>query len=345
MPILRPLALALLLVQFPPATVDVPKRAAPAWLAPYRDATSRLLGEAVASDAAWQRLALLGDTFGHRLSGSPNLDAAIRWAVEEMKRDGLENVHTEAVKVPHWVRGRESLEIAGAIPQPLVMLGLGNSIGTPAAGIEAELVVVHTFEELDAARDRVRGRIVLFNAPFTTYGDTVRSARQAVARRGARRGGGTRARGRARRAPDASYGRADLRRRPAAESAAAVSARCRQAAADGRSRHHRAAQADDGGPLPSRRRLRQCGRRTPQPRAAGRGRRHRRPFRFLGRGHGIDGRWRRVHRDVGSAAADEEAEPPAAADGARGALDERGERRPRQPGATGISTSPSCPIT
>jgi carboxypeptidase Q len=174
MPILRPLVLVLLFVQFPPPAVDVPKRAAPEWLAPYRDATSRLMGEAVATDAAWQRLAYLGDTYGHRLSGSPNLEAAIGWAVEEMKRDGLENVHTEAVKVPHWVRGHESLEIAGPIPQPLVILGLGNSVGTPAAGIDAELVVVHSFEELDAAKDRVKGRIVLFNVPFTTYGDTVR---------------------------------------------------------------------------------------------------------------------------------------------------------------------------
>jgi len=174
MPILRPLALVLLLAQFPPPALDVPKRAAPEWLAPYRDPAARLIGEAAATDAAWQRLAYLGDTYGHRLSGSPNLEAAIRWAVEEMKRDGLENVHTEAVKVPHWVRGRESLEIAGPIPQPLVVLGLGNSVGTPAAGIEAELLVVRSFEELDAAKDRVKGRIVLFNVPFTTYGDTVR---------------------------------------------------------------------------------------------------------------------------------------------------------------------------
>jgi carboxypeptidase Q len=176
MPILRPLALALplLLSQFPPPAVDVPRRAAPEWLAPYRDATGRLMGDAVSSDAAWQRLALLGDTFGNRLSGSPNLEAAIRWAVEEMKKDGLDNVHTEAVKVPHWVRGKESLDIVGPIPQPLVVLGLGNSVGTPAAGIEAELLVVHSFEELDAAKDRVKGKIVLFNVPFTTYGDTVR---------------------------------------------------------------------------------------------------------------------------------------------------------------------------
>ncbi len=112
---LRPLALAVLLCQFPPPAVDVPKRVAPEWLAPYRDAAGRLIGEAVSSDAAWQRLAYLGDTYGHRLSGSPNLEAAIGWAIAEMKRDGLENVHAEAVKVPRWVRGRESLEITGTV--------------------------------------------------------------------------------------------------------------------------------------------------------------------------------------------------------------------------------------
>ena len=174
MPILRPLAIALLLAQFPPPAVDVPKHAAPAWIEPFRDASGRLMGEALSSDFAWQRLALLGDTFGNRLSGSPNLEAAIQWAVAEMKKDGLENVHTEPVKVPHWVRGRESLEIVGAVPQPLVVLGLGNSVGTPAAGIEADLLVVHSFEELDAAGPRASGKIVLFNVPFTNYGDTVR---------------------------------------------------------------------------------------------------------------------------------------------------------------------------
>jgi carboxypeptidase Q len=170
----RTLALALLLAQFPPPAVDTPKPASPSWLDPYRDPASRLTGEAMGSDFAWQRLAVLGDTFGNRISGSPNLEAAIKWAVDEMKKDGLENVHTEPVKVPHWVRGRESLEIAGAIPQPLVVLGLGNSVGTPPAGIEADLLIVHSFEELDAAGANVKGKIVLFNVPFTNYGDTVR---------------------------------------------------------------------------------------------------------------------------------------------------------------------------
>jgi len=185
MPILRLVAFAVLFSQFPPPSVDVAGHVAPGWLSPYRDASSRLIGEALSTDAAWQRLAYLGDTFGNRLSGSPNLDAAIHWAVDEMTKDGLENVHTEPVKVPHWVRGHESLEIAGPIPQPLVLLGLGNSVGTPAGGIEAELLVVHSFEELDAAHDRVKGRIVLFNVPFTNYGETVKFRTAGPSRTGA----------------------------------------------------------------------------------------------------------------------------------------------------------------
>ena len=185
MPIVRACLLAAILAQFPPPSVDTPQHTAPAWLDPYRDAASRLTGEALSSDFAWQRLAQLGDTFGNRLSGSPNLDAAIKWAVDEMKKDGLENVHTEPVKVPHWVRGHESLEIAGPFPQPLVMLGLGNSVGTPPAGVEAELLIVHSFEELDAAGDRVKGKIVLFNVPFTNYGETVRFRAAGPSRAGA----------------------------------------------------------------------------------------------------------------------------------------------------------------
>ena len=83
----------------------------PAWLEPYRDPASRLIGEAVSSTFAWDRLSVLTDTIGNRLSGSPALDRAIQWAVVEMKKDGLENVHTERVMVPKWVRGSESAEI------------------------------------------------------------------------------------------------------------------------------------------------------------------------------------------------------------------------------------------
>ena len=132
-----------------------------------------MIAESQSSPFAWERLALLGDTFGHRLSGSEALENAIKWAVAEMKKDGLDNVRAEPVKVPHWVRGQESVEITSPYRSALTMLGLGNSVGTPADGIEAELLVVRSFGELDAAGAGVKGKIVLFNVPFTTYGETV----------------------------------------------------------------------------------------------------------------------------------------------------------------------------
>jgi carboxypeptidase Q len=143
------------------------------WLDAYREPAARILGESLSSPFAWERLAMLTDTFGHRLSGSAALEQAIAWATAEMKKDGLENVRAEPVKVTHWVRGKESAEIVAPFPSALAMLGLGNSVGTPPAGIEAEVVVVRSFAELDAEATRVKGAIVLFNVPFTSYGETV----------------------------------------------------------------------------------------------------------------------------------------------------------------------------
>jgi len=102
------------------------------------------------------------------------LSRAIEWAITEMKRDGLDNVRAEKVMVPHWVRGEESLELTSPISRKLTVLGLGNSISTPAEGITAEAIVTRSFDELEALGERVRGKIVVYNVPFTTYGETVR---------------------------------------------------------------------------------------------------------------------------------------------------------------------------
>jgi carboxypeptidase Q len=143
------------------------------WLESYREPAARLVAEATNSRHAWERLAELTDTFGPRLSGSENLEQAIAWAVETMRRDGLENVRAEPVMVPRWVRGAESVEIVSPARSPLAMLGFGGSIGTPADGVQAETLVVSSFAELDARATEAKGRIVVFNVPFTTYGETV----------------------------------------------------------------------------------------------------------------------------------------------------------------------------
>lgn len=145
----------------------------PNWLEGYRDPAAKLIAASQASDFAWQRLAEVTDLYGPRLSGSVGLERAIDWAVAAMKKDGLENVRKERVMVPKWVRGNERLDLLDPVPQPLVMLGLGNSVGTGPEGVTGDVIVVKDFAELDARAADVKGKIVLFNVPFTSYGPTV----------------------------------------------------------------------------------------------------------------------------------------------------------------------------
>ena len=143
------------------------------WLDPYRANAQKLMTAAQADQFAWDRLAEITDTFGQRLSGSANLNRAIAWAQEAMKKDGLENVHTERVMVPRWVRGSESLEIVEPPQHNVPLLGLGGSVATPPAGIEADVMIVSNGDELTRRAADAKGKIVLFNVPFTNYGETV----------------------------------------------------------------------------------------------------------------------------------------------------------------------------
>ena len=134
----------------------------------HRQSADRLIDAATRDSAAHRRMSELSDRFGHRMSGSASLERALDWIVAEMKRDGLENVHTEPVMVTHWVRGAESAEMISPRRTRLHMLGLGRSVGTPAAGITAPVLVVKDYDELRARAAEVKGKIVLFNYPFDT---------------------------------------------------------------------------------------------------------------------------------------------------------------------------------
>lgn len=137
--------------------------------ATYQAPTARIIAAATAEEtgrAAWMRLAELTDRYPNRLAGTANLDHAIAWARDLMVRDGLENIRLEEVMVPHWVRGDEQGAITGPYPQPIAIATLGGSIGTAPEGLEAPVLVVRSFEELDARATEARGRIVLFNVPF-----------------------------------------------------------------------------------------------------------------------------------------------------------------------------------
>jgi carboxypeptidase Q len=145
----------------------------PNWLDPYRANAQKLIAAAQADQFAWDRVAEITDTYGQRLSGSANLTRAIAWAQEAMKKDGLDNVHTERVMVPRWVRGNESLEIVEPPQHHVPMIGLGGSVATPAAGVEADVMIVSNGDELNKRAAEAKGKIVLFNVPYTNYGETV----------------------------------------------------------------------------------------------------------------------------------------------------------------------------
>ena len=138
------------------------------------DVAGRIIAAAQADSFAYGRLAELVDTFGPRLSGSQNLENAIDWILAQMAADGLHNVRGEKVMVPHWVRGAESAELLEPRRKAMKILGLGRSVGTPRRGIKAPVLVVGSFEELQARAGGAKGKIILYNVPFTSYGETVR---------------------------------------------------------------------------------------------------------------------------------------------------------------------------
>lgn len=135
----------------------------------YRASIDRIITAALAENGAFKKLEDLCLNVGHRLSGSKNLEKAIDWAIETLKKDGHENVRREKVMVPHWVRGKESATIVEPREIPLCMLGLGGSIATPPEGITAPVLVVKDKDDLDAKADQAKGKIVLFNNPMPNY--------------------------------------------------------------------------------------------------------------------------------------------------------------------------------
>lgn len=145
----------------------------------YREAAAKILTHCDRGTDGYRKLSHLCDDIGPRLSGSEELEKAIAWAQEELRRDGLEAVRAEKVMVPRWVRGKESIELLTPRRVELPMLGLGGSVGTPAEGIEAEVICVRNEIELkriaEATPEKVAGKIVLFNFPMPPY-DPVRGS-------------------------------------------------------------------------------------------------------------------------------------------------------------------------
>jgi carboxypeptidase Q len=101
---------------------------------------------------------------GARPAGSPNDARAVDWALAQFRRLGLAQVRAEPVLLKVWQRGPAQARLVAPYPHPLVMTALGNSVGTPAGGLEAEVAYYADLEALKAdSSQRPQGRIVFID--------------------------------------------------------------------------------------------------------------------------------------------------------------------------------------
>jgi hypothetical protein len=114
--------------------------------------TASSLGQSALDDpAAFEFVQSLTTEIGQRLAGTEAHRRAVGWAEARLKAAGFENVHSEPFTFPAWIRGDESAEIVGSVPQHLAVTALGGSVATDANGVEAEISLFRTYDDLLAA--------------------------------------------------------------------------------------------------------------------------------------------------------------------------------------------------
>ncbi len=137
-----------------------------------RNELAKIRDAAMGDDYAYQELEHLTDSIGPRPQGSPQADAAARYVADELRKLGLE-VTLDPVPVKRFLRGNdfaELVEYPGHVPgtkQKIVITALYGNAPTPEGGITAEVVVVHSFDELKLlGKDQVAGKVVLYDVHF-----------------------------------------------------------------------------------------------------------------------------------------------------------------------------------
>jgi hypothetical protein len=146
---------------------------------------NKIFGTALSDSTAYKNLEYLCTKIGGRLCGSPQAAKAVEWAKKVLQQMQLDSVYTQKVMVHHWERGEK--ETAGIVSakfgsKDVSICALGESVGTPANGISAQVVEVKSLDEVKKlGKEKITGKIVFFNRPmdpmdyntFEAYGGAV----------------------------------------------------------------------------------------------------------------------------------------------------------------------------
>lgn len=124
----------------------------------------KLKNASESSQLAYDIVASLTREVGPRIAGSEGDKKAVAWAEEKLQSLGFDKVYKQPVRVRNWSRGLADASIIAPFPHQLVVTALGGSVATPKKGINAEVVMVDSLEDLKTrSTEEIQGKIVFIN--------------------------------------------------------------------------------------------------------------------------------------------------------------------------------------
>lgn len=135
----------------------------------YYDEFKKISDEVFLHGSAYDNLGELTKGIGPRFSATPGYTKATEWAEKNLKEAGAENIWKQEVRVPVWIRGKESLQIKAGNGdwKNIRMLSFGNSEGTGGKDLTADILLVNDVQELvNLTTTQVKDKIIFVNYPI-----------------------------------------------------------------------------------------------------------------------------------------------------------------------------------
>ncbi len=140
----------------------------------------KIAGEILNNSEAYENLRFLTKKIGPRLAGSQGMVKSEKWGYERFTKIGADKIWMQECMVPYWVRGGKDEAVVSYIQsankagvpdarlqkKSLDVIALGNSMGSGAKGVTAQVVEVSSFDDLEKKKDAVKGKIVFYNYAF-----------------------------------------------------------------------------------------------------------------------------------------------------------------------------------
>ncbi len=149
------------------------------------DVIKSFYNNALQSTAAYDNLKLICDSAPGRIMGSKASDDALRIFYRQLQELNADSLYKQEYTTPAWfnLSNAKAHALSNGKKYPLNVVTLGNSVSTHKKGMKANVIEVHSFNEVDSLGKlgALTGKIVFFNrrmdntfiSTFNAYGDAV----------------------------------------------------------------------------------------------------------------------------------------------------------------------------